>query len=304
MRYNPFEERMMRKEYKLPPFSRAIAKKEAEDHLNRFEEPALNLLELLSQQIEARVFDSILSDDSSSRIHSLVLGQAIQDLYGDDKRLQIVFVQGGSLLFRNDPLDRTFSKETVMRNPLLRKRLGTPSLVEEPPVDPDEPELHPGYRYQQTTTHADEVRAYLERMRPRLGTASLIVTEEVHSTGTVNTLAGMLERMGVYAEAATFGTSWDEDVWVDEFHGENPCWTSDGFRLFIGCVGRTGPTAPDGSLGIYDRWRSGFGHPVRQEGRTISGEIIPEIRYRMNATREAARELGHRLADEYRRWHR
>ena len=251
-----------------------------------FELPARRILELIAPDIERRAYDSLLSDDSGSRIHSLVLAQAIQDLYGSDKRLNLVFVQDGKLLNSDESFEAVYTEDEVQGSPLLRKMYEAGVLEVEFEED-GFGGVEVRYLLRRSTTHRDEVRDYLSRMSPRLGRKTLIVTEEVYSGSTVNALAEMLRGIGIQAEAAAYGTAFEEE-------GEaisNPWMTSKGVKIYLGNVYRNGPIMRPEYLGIVDSARSGFGHPVRQRptGNVHAMRIV--------AARRAAKELGHRLAD-------
>ena len=71
---------------------------EAESFISYLEKPARKLLELIKEKVDRKEYDSVLGDDAEARIHTLVLGNAIKEIYGDKKHLEIVFVQGGALL--------------------------------------------------------------------------------------------------------------------------------------------------------------------------------------------------------------
>ncbi len=267
------------------------AEDEARYWISRFEEPAQHILEFIAPQIQERAYDSLLSDDSGGRIHTLVLGQAIQDLYGTDKRLGIVFVKGGSHLRQEDPFPgRSYLPSQVRQNGLLRAALASGELTWEPyPFDEERhPEEDQGeYVLNRSTTHAEEVREYLYRMRPKLGRHTLIVTEEINSGSSIDILNGLLHDVGVRAEAASFGTTWDED----SSEKLNPHITNKGTVIYLGYPYRTGPTLRPEHLGIWDDRRSGFGHPIARRASTL------EERFQVIAARHAAKELGHRLAD-------
>jgi len=72
---------------------------QAEGFISDLENPARKLLGLLKKKIDRKEYDSVLGDDADARIHTLVLGNAIKEIYGGSKKLEIVFVQGGDLLF-------------------------------------------------------------------------------------------------------------------------------------------------------------------------------------------------------------
>lgn len=256
----------------------------------RFEKPAKRILEFIAPQIRDRAYDSVLSDDSGGRIHTLVLGQAIQDLYGADKRLNVVFVQGGRLLKRDAPFERSYSSSMVKNNPLLRAAFEAGEMRWEPyPFDSDRAleEDDGEYVLKRATTHADEVRAYLHRMRARLGRRTLVVTEEIDGGASIDILVGLLREVGVSAEAASFGTTWYESD-VEE---PNPYVTKEGTVIYLGNQFNNGPTLDSEHLGIWEEKRSGFGHPIAKRARNF------EDRMKVVLARDAAKELGHRLAD-------
>lgn len=289
-----FRERSSRRAEK-PVLTEAQMMQKAEDearyYISRFEEPARRILEFIAPQIQERAYDSLLSDDSGGRIHTLVLGQAIQDLYGTDKRLGIVFVKGGSLLRHDDPFPgRSYPPSYVRQNGVLRAALASDELTWEPYPSDEERSLEEDqgeYVLNRSTTHAEEVREYLTRMRPRLGRRTLIVTEEINSGSSIDILNELLRDVGVRAEAASFGTTWDEDS-SEEL---NPYITNKGTVIYLGYPYRTGPTLRPEHLGIWDDRRSGFGHPVARRASTL------EERFQVVAARRAAKDLGHRLAD-------
>lgn len=277
-----------------PALTEAEILKRVEDEIrfliSRFEEPAKRILELIAPQIRERAYDSVLSDDSSGRIHTLVLGQAIQDLYGEDKRLNIVFVQGGRLLGRDTPFERSYSPSLVKGNSLLRGAFEAGEMAWSPyPFDPDRaPEEDAGqYVLKRSTTHADEVLAYLRRMHSRLGQRTLVVTEEIAGGGSIDILVGLLREVGVRAEAASFGTTWDNGD-VEE---SNPYITNKRTVIYLGNQYNTGPTLDSEHLGIWAEGRSGFGHPVVRRAKNL------EERMKVVLARDFAKELGHRLAD-------
>lgn len=291
MRYRERNARRVEKPVLTEAQMMVRAEDEARYCISRFEEPARRILEFIAPQIQERAYDSLLSDDSGGRIHTLVLGQAIQDLYGTDKRLGIVFVKGGSLLRRDDPLPgRSYPPSYVRQNGVLRAALASGELTWEP-YQPDAergPEEDQGeYVLNRSTTHADEVREYLHRMRPLLGQRTLIVTEEINSGSSIDILNRLLRDVGVRAEAASFGTTWDEDC-SEEL---NPYITTKGTVIYLGYPHRNGPMVRSEHLGIWDDQRSGFGHPVVRRSPNL------EERFQVVAARRVAKELGHRLAD-------
>ncbi|MBT4856704.1 hypothetical protein HON52_00770 [Candidatus Uhrbacteria bacterium] len=56
----------------------------------------LGLVDALRENINNRVYDSILVDDVKARIHGLILKNVIKSLYGDDKELKTLFIKGRS----------------------------------------------------------------------------------------------------------------------------------------------------------------------------------------------------------------
>ncbi len=70
----------------------------AEGYVEDLKAHAIYLLEAMRDRIEARVYDSVLGDDSSGRIHALLISKTLAELYGERKDLKTVFVQGGALL--------------------------------------------------------------------------------------------------------------------------------------------------------------------------------------------------------------
>lgn len=282
--------------------------KDDQETIRRFiknmEAPARNILELLRLKIEAHEYDSILGDDADARIHTLVLAQAIQDIYGDQKKLHTVFVKGGSILRNDDMLQKMIPEHkmtTELRNKLITGEVARVQNPFESEEDDTEEKTEPEYRWKETSTHRDEVRAYLERMKPRLGSKTLYITEEIDSGSTIDILFDCLRSLGIDAEAASYGIT-------------NSGETEDG--IFVTrrgtpiVVGRDniGPAVPDAFQGVLnaqgpwtsphateDLSRSGRGHAVRmyydRQGRSVQA--------RVNAAHRAARTLGHKLAIDF-----
>lgn len=290
------------RDYVPPPLTEETALEGAILELQRFEKPALNILRQIRPQLERQDYDCILSDDSSARVHSLVLGQAIQDIYGPDKRLRIVFVQGGRLLKEQSVRDpRILSEADFRRHPYLKRLHGTPHLRAATEADIDEPESH--YVWQQNTTHADEVRAYLKRMAPLLNKRVLVVTEEINSGASLDILTDMLLDMGVRSEVACFGTTVTEDDCLTTEEISAMDVSRNGTRWFFGNKFDTSPSLESNSLGIYESGRSGIGAPVYRpypDSESYS-RLRTQHEYRLNliAIRDAAKQLGHKLADQY-----
>lgn len=98
---------------------------EREVFIWQLEEPAESLLSSLRKKIDNVEYDSILGDDTKARIHSLFLGNAIKEIYGQRKDLKMVFVQGGYLL-KEDEQHRQQVKEYLKR---MKPMLGRKTLI-------------------------------------------------------------------------------------------------------------------------------------------------------------------------------
>ncbi len=89
------------------------------------------LLKRMRNEIRDRAYDALLGDDGKGRIPTLILGQALQELYGEKKRLQLAFVAGGSILRDSgttpDPDEATHAQEVlrylIRMKPVLGKRV-------------------------------------------------------------------------------------------------------------------------------------------------------------------------------------
>lgn len=213
---------------------------EAEDYIPELENPARRLLGLLRERIDKKEYDSVLGDDADGRIPTLLLGNAIKEIYGEEKKLEIVFVQGGTLLWK-------------------------------------EPE------------HADEVKAYLERMRDKLGTRTLIVTEEILAGHSSENLALILRSLGIEADVATFSAAEPEEIRGD-LEGYRAT-TRAGVKIYIGEW--AGMSVPREYSGLLNSTRSGEGHAT---AKRQMGDIE---RRRMQAAREVTKRSAHKLALEY-----
>lgn len=80
----------------------ATVQEEADRNISFLEMPARNILAHYKEEILTKKYDSVIGDDAGGRLHSLLLGQCIKDLYGDEKRLPIIFVKGGRLLKKSN----------------------------------------------------------------------------------------------------------------------------------------------------------------------------------------------------------
>lgn len=179
----------------------------------------------------------------------------------------------------------------------LKRLHGTPHLRAATEDDIDEPESH--YVWQQDTTHADEVRAYLKRMSHLLNKRVLVVTEEIDSGESLHILTDMLLDMGIQPEVACFGTTADDYLTEQEISAMD--FSRNGTPWFFGDKLNSGPSLEKNSLGVFERRRSGFGAPVYRPHLPFDSEFRSQHEYRLNliAIRDAAKRLGHRLADQY-----
>jgi len=272
-------------------FQEAIRKEDAQlgniDYVRRrfarLEAPAQHILELLRPHIVKREYDSVLGDDADGRIQALILSHAIQELYGDKKKLQTVFVQGGSILHEDAPLKRTFSEAKL---PLfLQKKLPTGQVTKIHDAENDEDQAE--YLWKEPTTHSDEVKAYLKRMKPLLGSKTLLVTEEVFSGSSIDILVDHLHAIGIDVDAASFGVAVDEGI------EHNTLLTPKGFPILLGSL-HTCSYPAEGYGGVLSRGRSGRGHALPQ-----SFDAHGETRPRINTARKVVKEMGHDLAQRF-----
>lgn len=116
------------KSFEKKLFSFKNPKVEAEVFISYLENPARKLLGLLKEKIDKKEYDSVLGDDAEARIHTLVLGNAIKEIYGDQKHLEIVFVQGGALL-SNPSLAPEHTGEVKMYLDRMKDKLGKRTLI-------------------------------------------------------------------------------------------------------------------------------------------------------------------------------
>ena len=93
--------------------------------IQRYKEPATELLRNLRIKIEQLEYDSVLGDDTGARIHTLVFSQAIKEIYGDRKNLQTIFVQGGVPL-KDDPEHK---QNVINYLEHMKPRLGKKCLI-------------------------------------------------------------------------------------------------------------------------------------------------------------------------------
>lgn len=263
--------------------TRALEK--ARYSLKFLETPAQRLLETLRPKIEKREYDSILGDDADARIHTLVMSKTIQELYGDDKKIRTVFVQGGSTLRSKETLQREMRESQLTSS--LRKKIHSGEIVKI--HDAEETGDENVYLWKEPSTHSDEVRQYLERMKPLLGSKTLLVTEEVYSGSSTDILIGHLHSLGIEVDVVSFGVA--ESDGLDNLT-DYLLTTPKGFPIRLGSHG-TGNIV-DGSEGVQSRSRSGRGHTLRQyaDDRGPNQE-------RVIASRKAAKELSHSLAQHY-----
>ncbi len=252
-----------------------------------FEKPAEKILDLLRTNIDQLKYDSILGDDTAGRIPALILSRAMRDIYGDRKHLETFFVKGGKLLHDKSPfalpseydtfIDSLSDEENEKLEALSDKeyeefRAITHKLDDTQPL--------------RQTTHAEEVASYLERIKPKLGQNTLLVTEEILSGSSIDILASILRSKGINVDVVSFGIADSEDVENDTFT------TEAGTRILLGST-RLGPTIPEKALGVWSDGRSGSGYAVKRQ--PFSKEETKMI----SAARKESIELGHKLASNY-----
>ncbi|OHA05411.1 MAG: hypothetical protein A2934_04140 [Candidatus Sungbacteria bacterium RIFCSPLOWO2_01_FULL_47_10] len=97
----------------------------AEYLVGELKAPAGDLLEKMREKINALEYDSVLGDDTKSRIHSIVLSQALKEIYGSQKNLETRFVQGGTLL-KTSPGHRNEVKKYLAK---ITPNLGKKTLI-------------------------------------------------------------------------------------------------------------------------------------------------------------------------------
>jgi hypothetical protein len=242
-----------------------------ENIMRIFEGQASNLLGRLRPEIEALKYDSVLGDDVSGRIPALIMGTAIKEIYGDRKKLNAIFVQGGRLMKDQGP----FIQHVPLQGP----------VTEEEAADEFE---NIGYvDVERPTTHAQEVGDYLERMRPMLGKNTLLVTEEINSGSSLDIIMSTLESLGIECDAVSFGATGPSD---DE---PGVIATPEGRRILIGDEGRSGDFGQDEYTGLEAgkyKARSGRGHAVRAWNQNRKHVVL---------ARALIKELGHKLAQQY-----
>ena len=224
--------------------------------VRQLEEPARNLLNHLRPKIDNLEYDSVLGDDTSGRIHARLLAEAIDEIYGERKKLSTVFVQGGTILKANN----------YEYNDYVRILGGTPVT--------------------QSTTQAEEVADYLSHMKPRLGSKTLVVTEEIGRGDSIEKLVSILRSKGVEADAVSFGT-------VNPRRAkDNLLVTKGGTEIVLGNMYEA-PIVPEKYAGTQRRRRSGRGHALKRQPETENE------RKGIYFIRQATKELAHKLAMEY-----
>ena len=97
----------------------------AEGYVSYLEKPAQRLLSLLRENLDRKEYDSVLGDDAGGRIHALLLGSAIKEIYGDEKKLNVIFVKGGRLL-KSSP-EHVSETETYLER--MKDKIGKRTLV-------------------------------------------------------------------------------------------------------------------------------------------------------------------------------
>lgn len=266
----------------------------AKAKMDRLESTAQHLLELIRPGIEAHKYDSILSDDADARVHSLVLAGAMQEVYGDEKKLETVFVKGGSLTRTDEPFKYTeFDLLPRKEQKAIGQKLDELYEKDSDYYEHDDPEFKDLLKEKiRNTSHTQEVEAYLKRMKPKLGKWVLFVTEEIDSGGTLETIANLLKHEGIQVDIVTFGTTTIEQECTEEELATSIQHTKDGTEILVGRWGSNPASFDREELGILNEARSGSGHAK-------AVDMTPEIAKKIRVTRQAAQELSHRLAQNF-----
>lgn len=101
---------------------------QAEAEISFFEKPAQKILELLREKIDHKEYDAVLGDDADARVHALVIGGALKEIYSEEKKIEIAFVQGGALL-SNPKLEPEHAHEVKEYLERIKSRLGHKVLI-------------------------------------------------------------------------------------------------------------------------------------------------------------------------------
>lgn len=266
----------------------------AKNKMDRLESTAQHLLELIRPGIEAQKYDSVLSDDADARIHSLVLAGAIQEIYGDQKKLEMVFVKGGSLTRTDEPFKYTeFDLLPRKEQKAIGRKLDELYEKDSDYNEHDDPEFKDLLKDKiRNTSHTQEVDAYLKQMKEKLGKHVLFVTEEINSGGTLETIANLLKQEGIQVDLVTFGTTVAEWECTEEELVNSIQRTESGTEILVGRWGSNPVSFDREELGILNEARSGSGH-----AKAI--DMTPEIARKIAVTRKTAQTLSHKLAQNF-----
>lgn len=157
-------------------------KKEAESEIKlkeikALEKPANNILIELKENIDNSLYTSVLGDDSSGRIPTLVLGRTINNIYEERKKnkIPVFFVAAGGS--------------------------GSKANFSEYPTDYLK-EVQKKYRGRLTA-----VKEYLGKIKEELGERVLVVTDFIDSGETIINLARILEKQNIKFDIASISVT-------------------------------------------------------------------------------------------------
>jgi orotate phosphoribosyltransferase len=91
--------------------------------LSFLEKPARHILEQIKEKLDDREYDSIIGDDASARAHTILLAKIIQQMYGEDKKIETHFIQSGRLMREPEHLQEVQKRLMGIKNKLGKKTL-------------------------------------------------------------------------------------------------------------------------------------------------------------------------------------